>query len=213
MTYIDNVFICMCAPLLIAMLCAERRQRGYFLFIILGMWVCLLSAYLNTFFAQMYHADLTSATVEVAPVVEEIMKMLPLLFYLLVFEPSERDARNAVILIAAGFATFENVCYLVENGASQLTYLLIRGFGTGAMHIVCGAFVGYGLLFVWKNRWLKTGGTVGLLCLAITYHAIYNLLLSAGGWMQTAAYVIPVATALLVQAGRWRLEHLRLTEK
>ena len=42
----------------------------------------------------------------------------------------------------ASFATFENVCYLTQNGAGQFVYLLIRGFGTGAMHIVCGSVYG-----------------------------------------------------------------------
>ena len=48
------------------------------------MGVCLLSAYINTFLAAVYHADALAATAEIAPVVEEIMKLLPLAFYLLV---------------------------------------------------------------------------------------------------------------------------------
>lgn len=39
----------------------------------------------------------------------------------------------------ASFATFENVCYLTQNGAGQFVYLLIRGFGTGAMHTSAAA--------------------------------------------------------------------------
>lgn len=197
MTYIENVFICLAAPLIIAVLCVNRRRRASFLFILCGMAACLLSAYINTFFAAIYDADAVSISVEIAPVVEEIMKLLPLLFYLLVFEPERKDAQNAIIVIAASFATFENACYLTENGASQLSFLMIRGFGTGSMHIVCGAVVGYGLLYVWKYPWLKIAGTFGLLCVAITYHAVYNLLLSAGGALQTAAYLTPVATILL----------------
>ena len=37
-------------------------------------------------------------------------------------------------MTAAGFATFENVCYLTANGAEHLTRLVIRGFGTGSLH-------------------------------------------------------------------------------
>ena len=39
----------------------------------------------------------------------------------------------------ASFATFENVCYLTQNGAGQFVYLLIRSFGTGAMHTSAAA--------------------------------------------------------------------------
>lgn len=52
------------------------------------MGACLLSAYLNTFFARLYQADAVNAATQIAPVVEEILKLLPLLFFLAVFEPA-----------------------------------------------------------------------------------------------------------------------------
>jgi len=111
----------------------------------------------------------------------EIMKLLPLLFYLAVFEPDAERFRLAAIVVAASFATFENVCYLTQNGAGQFVYLLIRGFGTGAMHVVCGSVYGRVLRPVWGSRPLRAACLFGLLCVAIIYHAIYNLLVSVGG--------------------------------
>ncbi len=87
MTYIENIFICMVSPLLVAALCMGRRQLRFFLFCIAGMGGCLLSAYINTFLVAVCRADALAATAEIAPVVEEIMKLLPLVFYLLVFDP------------------------------------------------------------------------------------------------------------------------------
>ena len=37
MTYIENIFICMVSPLLVAALCMGRRQLRFFLFCIAGM--------------------------------------------------------------------------------------------------------------------------------------------------------------------------------
>ena len=51
MTYIENIFLCMVSPLLVAALCMGRRQLRFFLFCIAGMGVCLISAYINTFLA------------------------------------------------------------------------------------------------------------------------------------------------------------------
>ena len=79
------------------------------------MGVCLLSAYINTFFAALYKADTFAATTEIAPVVEEVMKLLPLLFYLLVFEPKAEQIKNAAVITALSFATFENICYLIQT--------------------------------------------------------------------------------------------------
>ena len=162
MTYIENIFICMASPLLVAALCMGRRRLRFFLFGVAGMGVCLLSAYINTFLAAVYQADALAATVEIAPVVEEVMKLLPLVFYLLVFEPEAERIKPAAITAALSFATFENV------------------------------IVGGGLTYAWQRTWLKIAGTCGLLGAAITLHAIYNLLITYGGTAQYIAYVLPV---------------------
>ena len=199
MTYIENIFICMVSPLLVAALCMGRRQLRFFLFCIAGMGVCLLSAYINTFLAAVCRADALAATAEIAPVVEEMMKLLPLVFYLLVFEPEGDKIKAAAITVALAFATFENVCYLIQNGADRFSFIFFRGFGTGAMHVLCGLIVGGGLAYTWQRTWLKIAGTCGLLGAAITLHAIYNLLIAYGGAAQYIAYALPV---LLVAAGR-----------
>ena len=151
MTYIENIFICMASPLLIAALCMGKRQTKFFLFCLAGIGACLLSAYINTFLAALYGAD-----------------------------------------TALSFATFENVCYLIQNGAGHFSFIFFRGIGTGAMHVICGAIVGGGLAYVWRRTWLKIAGTCGLLGAAITFHAIYNLLIAYGGAAQYIAYLLPV---------------------
>lgn len=130
MTYIENVFVCMAAPLVVALLSLKRGQRAALVFCLAGMGACLLSAYLNTFFARLYQADAVNAATQIAPVVEEILKLLPLLFFLAVFEPTFARFRLAAVIVAASFATFENICFLTQNGADQILFLLIRGFGT-----------------------------------------------------------------------------------
>ena len=198
MTYIENIFLCMASPLLVAALCMGRRHLRLFLFCIAGMLVCLLSAYINTFLASVCQADALAATVEIAPVVEEVMKLLPLAFYLLVFEPEGERIKPAAITVALAFATFENVCYLIQNGADRFTFIFFRGFGTGAMHVLCGLIVG-GLAYAWQRAWLKVAGTCGLLGAAITLHATYNLLIAYGGAAQYIAYALPV---MLIAVGK-----------
>lgn len=194
MTYIENVLVCIAAPLFITMLCVGRKYRASFVFCFAGMLVCLLSAYLNTFFTIFYQADTMNAATQIAPVVEELMKLLPLLFFLIVFEPDLQRFRLAAMLVAASFATFENICYLAENGAGHMLFLLIRGFGTGAMHVVCGSAYSEGLRFVWRDRLLRSVCIPGLLCVTIIYHAIYNLLVSVGDSVQVIGYCIPLFT-------------------
>lgn len=200
MTYIEHVFACIAAPLIVAALCMGKRHLRFFLFAFAGMGACLVSAYVNTFFAAAYSATAFQATVEIAPVVEETVKFLPLFFYLLVFEPRSEKILPAVITVAAGFATFENICYLMQHGVERLDFLLIRGFGTGAMHIVCGSIIGYGLVYVWQRGWLRVAGTCGLLGAAVIFHGTYNLLIAYEGWVQYVAYVLPVLVVIVGKA-------------
>ena len=67
------------------------------------------------------------------------------------------------------------------------------------MHVICGAIVGGGLAYVWQRTWLEIAGTCGLLGAAITFHAIYNLLIAYGGAAQYIAYLLPV---LILTAGK-----------
>ena len=198
MTYIENIFVCVASPLLIAMLCMGKERVRFFLFCLAGMGACLLSAYINSFFSAIYQAGNLTATAEIAPVVEEVMKLLPLLFYLVVFEPNPGDITSASLGIAVGFGTFENVCYLTENGAESFSILLIRGISAGALHILCGIAVGYGVAHVFRRSWIALTGTVGVVGACIVFHGVYNLLISGDGGWKTAGYLFPSGLILIL---------------
>ena len=83
MDYIENIYVCLMAPLTITAFCLRGRGRRMILFLLGGMTVCLLSSYISTFLAAARGTDLLTASLEIAPLVEELMKFLPLLFYLL----------------------------------------------------------------------------------------------------------------------------------
>ncbi|MBP5184941.1 MAG: PrsW family intramembrane metalloprotease [Lachnospiraceae bacterium] len=195
MTYIENVYICLAAPLLIALIATKQRDRRMVGFLLSGMTVCLLSSYISTFLARVNGISMLMASLTVSPIVEEITKLLPVFFYLVVFEPDHKRIPGSVVFTAVGFATFENVCFMTQNGTEQLFRLLIRGFGTGAMHVVCASLVSLGMLHLLDNLWLRVAGTFGLIAVAITYHGIYNLLVSQVGPAAYVGYVIPIITA------------------
>ena len=209
MIYIENIFVCLAIPLVLCMLFIGGRTRRFMLFMTAGMSVCLLSAYVNSFFMGYYGVGATVAVVEITPVCEEVMKLLPLLFYVLIFEPKVRDMPEAAVALAVGFANFENACYLTENGAENLMFLLIRGFSAGALHILCGILIGYGLSHVFRRRWLAFTGTVGLLGACIVLHATYNLLISGDGGWRIAGYLFPSVLIVLLFAGKLLLPKLK----
>ena len=189
MNYIENVFICLAAPLLLTILCLRKEARRALIFVLSGMTACLLSAYISAFFTGVAGIEIVDASYEISPVVEEVLKSLPLLFFILVFEPRKRIVINGALLISVGFATFENVCFLTNYGTSNLLRLLIRGFGTGAMHVGCGVVVAAGLFILWGRAMPQMVGTFALLCCVITFHAIFNIFADQTGiifWIGTA---------------------------
>lgn len=205
MTSIENTYICLAAPLLLAILCVRRNWRRTLTFLLAGMTVCLLSAYISSFAAAALNVDLATASYEVTPAVEEAMKFLPVLFYLLVFEPGKGPAMSGSVMVAVGFATFENVCFLTSYGTSELLKLMIRGFGTGAMHVVCGMMVSLGLFLLWDRAWLRIVGTLGILCGTITFHAIFNMYVNQTGVVFWIGSAVPLTILSALLAVRQRI--------
>lgn len=211
MTYIENIYACLAAPLLIAIICLKGKPRLSLMFILGGMTACLLSSYISSFLAAMTGADALGASLEISPVIEELMKIAPILFWLMVYEPPKMEVSIEIVITAVGFATFENVCYLTSNGAASLRHTIIRGFGTGAMHIVCGLIIAFGLLYLWDRLYLRVAGTLGLMAAAITYHAVYNILVSQTGAAFVIGCLIPmISVVLMLLLIRTRIERYHL---
>ena len=201
MNYIENIYICLTAPLLLATPFLRRDGRRTLIFTLIGMTSCLLSAYVTSFIVGAAGIEAGAVAYEVAPAVEEILKALPLLLFILLFEPDKRTAINGTLLVAVGFATFENVCYLIVYGSSNLLLLVIRGFGTGAMHLVCGMIVAVGLSFIWDKIWLRTVGGIALLSFITIFHAVFNILVGQEGivfWISTAIPMVIVIVFLIL---------------
>ena len=189
MNYIENTYICLAAQVLLSIICLRKDARRLLGFFLAGMTACLCSAYISTYVTGLMGTDFVTASFEIVPIVEEVMKILPLVFYLLIFEPEKDRAVSSTLMIAVGFATFENVCFLTSYGTSNLLRLLIRGFGTGAMHVGCGVVVAAGLFILWGRAMPQMVGTFALLCCVITFHAIFNIFADQTGiifWIGTA---------------------------
>ncbi|MDO4400810.1 MAG: PrsW family glutamic-type intramembrane protease [Coriobacteriia bacterium] len=204
MMYIENIFLLVATPLVACLFCVRGRPRLIAAALLAGMTCCLLSAYVNAFIAGIVGADEVRAAVEVAPVVEEVVKLFPLLFFLLLFAPTLEDVDLAFIFLAVGFATMESAFYLAGNGVDAPDVLALRGLSAAMMHLACGMMMAFGMTRVWPQMWLRITGTVGVLSLCIAYHGLYNLLIAAGGVVHTVALAVPLLTLVAILAARRR---------
>ena len=78
------------------------------------------------------------------------------------------------------------------QSVSNVTILwaLVRGFGSGLVHGLCTVMVGYGISYIRKRRKLFWCGTFALLSAAITYHAVYNVLVQSQ--FRMAGILVPI---------------------
>jgi hypothetical protein len=214
MLYVENIFICLVAPIIVLLFFVRGERRTGIIAVILGMVACLLSAYVSAFFSQIYGADVTATAAEITPVIEEAMKLLPVVFFLAVFNPDDDRLFGFALIIAISFATFENICFLMENGAASISMLMLRGFGTGAMHLACVALAAQGLIILRQATdriIVRVVSGLSMLCISITFHAIFNVLVAAGGALMYVALAIPIVTsAIFLVHYRLRVRRRRL---
>jgi len=201
MIFTENIFVCLAAPLLIAVFLLEGEARRFNSFFLLGLTACLLAGYCNGYIEQTAvwsGFGHTQFVIQFAPVCEEILKALPVFFYMAVFEPRGRGIVSCSLAVGLGFATLENVGYIAYYGAGELPFALVRGFSAGIMHAICAAILGYGLAFVYRRKWLALTGSFAAICAAATFHATYNLLVSAAGAWRGMGYILPVVAAAVL---------------
>ncbi len=196
--YAENILLCIAIPLSVCVLFTRGETRRFVAAFLVGMGMCLMSAYLSGFISLVTGTGEKDTAVFLSPIVEEILKLLPLLFFFTLFETKARAFTNFAIAIGAGFATFENCCYLLSVGAESLPFILIRGLAVGVMHIESILALALWMLAAKKLKALSFSTVLGGTALAVTFHAIYNLLVSKPGITSVLGYLLPPVTALLL---------------
>ncbi len=198
MIYAENILICIAIPLVVSLLFIRGEVRRYLSAFLFGMGVCLLSAYITSFLGGAVGMSDNETSIFLSPVIEELMKLLPLGLFAILIVPEEKRQTMLAVAIGAGFATFENCCYILTSGAENLGYILIRGLAVGVMHIV--SILALSIWFAMAKR-LKVFSfpsvSVGV-SIAMIFHALYNLLVSKPGISTTIGFIMPPLTAAVL---------------
>ena len=198
MIYAENILICIAAPLLFSLLFVRGWTRIFVTTFLTGMMMCLLAGYIDGFISYAGGMSENDVSIFVAPITEEIMKLFPILFVILLFDVSGEVIVSCAIGVGVGFATFENICYLLSFGGSNIVFILIRGMAVGVMHIVSVVAVTVGMIIVKRLNALSLSGITGALALSMTFHALYNLLVSEPGITTYIGYALPVVTTIVI---------------
>ena len=198
MIYAENILLCIAIPLLVSLLFIRGDVRRYMGTFLIGMVMCLISAYINGFLAVATGAGENSTSIFLAPMVEELLKLLPLMLFMILLDAGDADLTMLAVAIGAGFATYENCCYILTSGAENLGYILVRGLAVGVMHIV--SILALSMWFILAKRldvFTFSSVLIGV-SIAMIFHSLYNLLVSEPGISTTLGFIMPPFTALLL---------------
>ena len=105
MIYAENVLICITVPLVIALMFLQGSARRFVASFLAGMAACLLAAYVGGYIELVSGLGAEDTAIFLSPIIEEIMKLLPVLFYLMLFEPKDVELLLVAVGIGTGFAT------------------------------------------------------------------------------------------------------------
>ncbi len=185
------VFICIVVALAMMLPLLERKTRGVVIFTIIGVCCCLFISEVNNLLLTAFGGDMRYVTTNITPISEEIVKALPILYCAVVITDDRRILTSNAFAVGVGFALLENMIVLLQS-VSNVTILwaLVRGFGSGLVHGLCTVMVGYGISYIRKRRKLFWCGTFALLSAAITYHAVYNVLVQSQ--FRMAGILVPI---------------------
>ena len=189
------LFISIFFPLFLMMLLVEEKARLPIIFVMVGIFISVFASEVNGVLLSMLNITRYDATITLAPVTEELLKSFPILFYAVVVSDKKEKLFTASMATGIGFAILENAYYLIVNYETfSVLSALIRGFCTGLMHGMCTLLVGFGISFIRKRHKLFAVGTFALLSVAITYHAIFNMLIQSK--YPVVGALLPMATYL-----------------
>lgn len=152
------------------------RPRWVVYLLAAGGLAALASLYVNQFIAGVAAVEGTTLAHYVAPVVEEILKGLIVVFLVVRRRIGFLvDAAITGFAVGAGFAVAENIHYFVALSDRSVGLWVIRGFGTALMHGSVTAI----MAILCKLLWDRSGGYRPMIFLpgwipAIVLHSIFN---------------------------------------
>ncbi|MBR4442762.1 MAG: PrsW family intramembrane metalloprotease [Clostridia bacterium] len=175
------LFLCATVPMAPALyMIPDRRSRLILIYLLLGMVVCLIASEINSLLLGFYGGDSRYVSCNITPIVEEVLKALPVLYFAVCFSDDRDTLLSISFAIGLGFAVLENMVILTSSLAKvTILWAFVRGFGAARMHSACTSLIGRGICYVRKRRKLFYCGTFSLLISAVIAHALFNTLIQS----------------------------------
>ena len=159
----------------------DKKSKWLLAYFAWGVIASMLAFAVNTMLAMELGSHGEHIRTVVAPIVEEVLKCLPVLLFLVKkIHPSiDKTIVYCAMSCGIGFSVLESIYYVnsIIIGSDAFVIVLLRTITTALMHGMTVAVLGAGLYLTRDKKHIFLPLIFGLCSLAATIHAIYNLLL------------------------------------
>ena len=198
--------ICIAVPVLLLMTMLNGKSRLLFGFVLIGMLFAVCAYEINSLICRVFSLSGTELSIKAAPIIEEILKALPVLFYAAFVSDERNQVLRLSMAAGIGFAILENAFLLITYvDEVNIGWAVVRGISTSLSHGICTLIVGCGMIFARKQKKLFYTGTFALLAVSMTLHATFNLLI------QSPYDYVAMALPIVIYAMFW-IVRLNLSE-
>ncbi|MFZ1128758.1 PrsW family glutamic-type intramembrane protease [Methanoregula sp.] len=208
----DAMNLILCAayllPFLFLVIFIGRIGTRFILFVVWGFIAAVPVYFLEPVLFQAAQTEIPAvlASITISPIVEEFFKALPLLILALAgARQQDRDIFLYAFASGIGFA-------IIETGlisSPDLIVILTHSFSTALMHGCTCSIIGYGIVIAGHfDRRAFPSLILGFFTLAVTIHALYNLLGSA--FFGLAGFCIDLVFPVILFFGLLMCYHIDL---
>ena len=190
------LFICLFIPMSMMLFIFKGQSRLICGFLLMGMFACVFSGEINGLIMNTYNLDINDVSINIAPLVEEIVKAFPIILVSLLYKPTKQQLGEYALSVGVGFATLENITILMGSQSISFMYAFLRAIGAGMMHGICTLLIGMVMRNIINRKKVVVSGTLAALSISVIYHSIYNMLVISKYTMVGA--ILPIVTFVII---------------
>ena len=109
-----SLFACLTIPIALSLLVLNGKSRALVGFMVIGVFICLFAGQVNSLVMNLTGLDIYVMTTEITPIVEELLKAFPILFFAFLYKPKRQLLLECALMMGLGFSLLENAFYLVD---------------------------------------------------------------------------------------------------
>ncbi|MBN2658860.1 MAG: PrsW family intramembrane metalloprotease [Spirochaetales bacterium] len=193
---IEAVYFGTLIPLLFLVIVIKGEHRNLILFFTWGLTSAIIVYLINLLIDRYFLLDQTIFLTQIIPVMEELIKIFPLLFLV---KGRRKIGKSSIVIYAMasgiGFSILENYLYLTISASSglgdSLLFIITRSLTACLLHGTMTALIGYSIQLMRNRGFFSYGLLAGLFLFSASIHSLYNILGLTDGW-QVYGILIPL---------------------